>query len=281
MKKLCCLLALLLMMAARAESINLLCVGITSYDDGTRRVGGINATQGVFDAFVNAGECASAEKQLDLTKAELVALLESVPDTRAEMTVIYINAHGGAQDGLNWIETREGARLTPAELESAVRKRPGRVVLLIDCCNSGGFIGEADFADAFSSGFMSAFYQNANPGGSFFASSKYLVCTSCSFDQNSYRIANSSLTEENMSTVFARALCDALGWDLIKDRPARPAADINRDHSVTFTEMCLYTRQRCRYYLSFSTPARQTVMYTEGADAVLITRRPGKTEEIK
>ena len=277
MKKLiaCALILFFVMPACLAQTgvFRALSAGITHYDDGRVRMGGLNSTQGVYDALSRAfGSGGGFESAiwLDLTKEELLeAVRKTFQDAQAEdVSLLYINAHGGAQNGLNWIETREGARLTAPELERTLRHIPGTVILFIDCCNSGGFIGEADFAGEFTESFR----MNA------FASDKYLVCVSCTADENSYRVASKNLEEENLSTAFARSLCEGLGWDLIGDRSTSLKADADRDRRVTFAEISAYARKRCMYYLSASSEEVQTVCAWPDTSAFILASRTVDTQ---
>ncbi len=258
MKKLLyCLIALIMLQPvchAQTGVYRALSAGIAHYDDGRERVGGVNSTQGVYDclsrAFGSGGGFISAMRT-DMDKAELfTAIALHFAEAGADdVSLIYINAHGGSQCGISWIETREGERVTAAELESCLRKIPGRVILLRDCCNSGGFIGnEGEFAG----GFETAFGLNS------FASSKYLVCVSSLQSENSYRVASGKSDEDSVSTVFSRALCEGLGWDLIGDRSTALKADADHDRMVTFSELVSYVRRRGMFYLSGSKTSAQT-----------------------
>ena len=139
------------------------------------------------------------------------------------------------------METREGGRVYSEELEEALRSIPGRVIVLIDACNSGGHIGsESSFSEQFSA----VFSHNS------FASEKYLVIVSCHLDENSYRVSADKAIESSVATVFARSFCEGLGWDLINDHSTALKADADRNREVTFTELSDYVRRRCMYYLS-------------------------------
>lgn len=276
MKKLIIILVLMSLMCAGAETeaFRSLCIGVANYDDGRVRTGGHNSTMGVYDAFSFAHPGGRNTVVFDPTENELLSAIarefEDAPEDG--LCVLYINSHGGAQGGLSWIEARDGGWITAVELKNALDSVNGKVLLIIDCCNSGGFIGAGAYPDVFSSGVLRSFGTEQS-GVNIFNSSKYLTITSCSFDQNSYRIANYTVDEANMSTVFSRALCEALGWDITKDRPTTFKSDIDGDRQVSFSEICTYTRQHCMYYLSFSSPARQTVQYAPETSAMIIASR--------
>ena len=143
--------------------------------------------------------------------------------------------------GIAWIEARDGKKVTAQELEAALRLVPGKVILLLDACSSGGFIGEATPALY---RFTGSFSRNS------FSSDKYMVMVSCCHDEKSYRVTADDATEKSVSTVFSRALCEGLGWDLINDKSTALKADMDHDRKVTFAELTEYVRRRSMFYLS-------------------------------
>lgn len=274
MKKLIALILVIwVSMGAEAESFRALCIGVSNYDDGRVRIGGYNSVRGVYDALTYCHPDIPITMLVDPSGDELFSALgkELSRASKDETFIVYINSHGGSQGLLNWLEARDGSRITPAMLRSALEKAPGRVILIIDCCMSGGFIGAGSNADEFLNGLIRG--SGLTGGTSAFPEDRFMAIMSSSFDQNSYRIAASSASEENMSTVFSRSMCEALGWDLIYDRPTTLKADMDNDSKVSFNELCAYVRQRCMYYLSFSSPARQTVQFTPLNSALILADR--------
>lgn len=246
-----------------APRLRMLCCSVSNYEDGRHRTGGLNSAQGIYDAFKRAfpengynGIVLSDPSEEELSYA-IASLFASAGEN--DISLIYLNGHGGSEGGVSWLETREGAHFTAPELEAITRRIPGRVILLIDCCNSGGYIGirsedKADIPDCF-------------------ASDKYLVLTSCTADEDSYRIARDRLTEDQLATVFARSLCEGIGWDLIDDRPCALKADTNGDRLVSFSELFTYISRRCRYYLSASAGTVQTVCRAPQASCLTAASR--------
>ena len=273
-KRLLSLLLILLILhgscTAHAETVSVyrsLCVGISSYADGRTRQGGRNSVQGVYDALARAfgGRNGVVSTLLnDLTREELLLAIEDTfrDADENDVSILYLGGHGGSQGGISWVETADNDILTAGELERITRSIGGRVILLIDCCNSGSFIGE----EGFESGFETAFHMNS------FSRDKYLVLTSCTGEENSYRVTAGEMTEESMSTAFARALCEGLGWDLVNDRAVSLRSDSDGDRTVTFTELYLYTRRRCMYYL-YGSSVYQSVCVSPEGDAFLMASR--------
>ena len=155
-----------------------------------------------------------------------------------------------------YLELYDGSRLTAQALEEAFRAVKGTVVLLLDCCQSGGFIGENGISKLFSA-------------------SKYIVLTSASSDQDSYRISyDGSDNEYAMATMFARSLSEGLGWDMVRDRTCSLKADFDHDRVVTIQELYLYTKRRVMYYLrSADGTKRQDVqLFPQGANLTIFQK---------
>ena len=256
-----------------------LVVGMAAYSDGRTRMGCVNTTQGISDALSQSRFSSSrylTDMRVDLSREELLNAIDEAFSGAAEcdVSLFYINCHGNSLGGVAWLETSDGGKIAPRELEQALRRVPGQVVVIIDCCFSGAFIGQAARADEFSRGVISAFSQDAaNTKSNAFSSSRYRVLVSSSFDQNSYRIASSSpVTESGMSTVFARALAEGLGWDLMKDKTVTLKADLDKNRAISFTELYQYCQKRCMYYLTRSpaSASRQSVQaWPEGSPFIL------------
>ena len=251
---------------AAAPRYRALCAGMTVYEDGRARLGGLNSIAGVADALTFAldGETRfSSEIIFDMTKAELFSAIRRRFAYAGEddVSLIYLTAHGGKDADTVYIELAGGDRLTPPELESVTRDIPGRVILFIDCCYSGGFARGDD-----ASGWQLP---------SCFGSSKYMLFTSCRWDEESYRVTEGELSEDTVSTAFARSVCEGLGWDMTQDRACELKADFDLDGRVTLFELYAYTRTRVGFYL-YANPAHiQTVeLYPNPAHFVLDRRVP-------
>lgn len=252
-----------------------LVVGIATYENERERTGCINTTQGMADALSGAGngEGYLTDMRLDLTKRELFSAIREAfaGASKDDVSLFYINCHGGMMAGTAWLEMRYGSKITAMELERELRKIPGTIVVIIDCCQSGAFLSGEEGESAFATRMISQF-TGESAGKSAFASGKYKLLVSSSASQNSYRMASSSpATEQNMSTVFARSLAEGLGWNLIKDKKGTLKADIDNNRQISLHEAWLYTMKRTMNYLNKST-ARQTVGVWPRGDTFVIMR---------
>ena len=243
------------------------------YDDGRVRTGAVNTVQGISDMLsalrYRTGKSFEITVRVDNTQEGIrKAILDVFADAQDDdINFFYISCHAEMQNGEPCLLLHDGTTLSIRSLEEMLRPVKGRMLVLLDCCQSGSFIGSTAsqlYADAA----VNCFTNSALLNG------KYLVITSCGSDEDSYRLSDTGETNESaMSTVFARALCEGLGWDLYNDRSVSMRADIDRNGIVTFTELWVYTRRRVYYHLS-GTGVPQTVMaWPEVNEADLFARQ--------
>ena len=246
-----------------------LVAGVYTDIDGNNRVGAANTTQGISDMLAQLsfdGEPYEVSSLFDPTHSQLMeGIKEAFAGAKSsDISLLYINTHGGLTHGTAWLRLADGSRLTAQALELALRQVPGVVVVIIDCCQSGAFIGKTQgFCDAFIQAFAS----------SPFASSKYKVLTSSAANEDSYRISSDGTqTEDSMATVFGRSLAEGAGWDLVKDKSVVMKADLQRDRVITLHEIYVYTKKRTNWHLSTSSVRQNVQVYPMGDPIVLFRK---------
>ena len=219
------------------------------------------------------GETFSVETLMDAPRDEVIASIRTTFSNAAEndLSLVYITCHGFYQAGMTFFVMADGSVLSAADLERELRAVPGQIVLLADCCGSGGLIGQASSTSDLLDGIVGVF--QGNVGGASVHGSKFKVLASALLDQDSYRISFSD--DDGMATVFARALCDAAGWSM--DRAARSSmnADANYDGEITLTELETYLSRRVMWYLNLVGDYVQTVRAYPAGDATAIFARTG------
>lgn len=238
-----------------------LVVGQQRYEDGRVRIGAANTTQGMNDAFSSMNMDGRKIQTTMMMDCGLNELTQAISDCFSsaednDISIFYINCHGGYKNGVAYLELYDGSRLTAQALEAAFRSIRGTVVLMLDCCQSGGFISPPGVQPVFSP-------------------AKYILFTSASGEQDSYRISyDGSDNEYAMTTMFARSLSEGLGWDMVRDKACSLKADLDHDRTVTLQELYLYTRRRVMYYLrSADDTKRQDVqLYPEGANLTIFEK---------
>ena len=185
----------------------------------------------------------------DLSRAELIAEIRAAFGEAGaqDVSLLYLTCHGSYTGGMSFLELSDGSALSARDLERELRRIPGTVVVLIDCCGSGGAIGAASERIAFARGITGAF------SGAAIRGSKYKVIASAGLDEDSYRIAfNQDANAGVMATVFARALCDGAGWDIDRNDRGTMGADGDYDGSITLDELAEYMAGRVDWYLALA-----------------------------
>lgn len=248
------------------------------FDEDAQRSGSDNSIQAIASLlgtvkFENAAYSVRTAK--DLSRAELIAAIRETfkSATAQDVSLLYITCHGSFSGGMSFLELSDGSALSARDLERELRRVSGTVVVLIDCCGSGGAIGAASERIAFAKGVTGAFASGSIRG------SKYKVIASAGLDEDSFRIAfNEHADSGVMATVFARALCDGAGWDIDRGATGTMGADTNYDGSITLGELQEYMTGRMAWYLNIASELtgenyRQSIqVYPEGDPLVLFER---------
>ena len=160
------------------------------------------------------------------------------------------NANGGANQGA--LCGVDGSFLSTARLAKALGKVKGRVIVLIDACNSGALIsrnGDSSASvpfnpDAFVQDFMSAFAGRGDVSNAAeFRNSKYVVLVAARFDETSQEEKTGKLWWKNYQGKFTAALIKGMGCDYKKGtyKGSMPA-DKNSDKGVTVKELYNYIK---------------------------------------
>ena len=240
-----------------------LVVGEQTYHDEVR-TGGLNTAQGIYDLLLSQridGSAYEAMLILDSTHAEIEEGIRTAfaGARETDLSLLYINCHGAYEDGEAFIRLHDESRVTVDELEKMLRPIPGRIMLLLDFCQSGSFIGAGgDFME----GAKTALTDE-----------KYIVIASASADEDSYRRSFAGGDpEKTTAAIMGRSLSEGAGWDLIYDRSVTLKADADRDQRITASELFEYTKKRVAHYLN-GTGASQTVHIWPEDDQTVIFGR--------
>jgi len=202
----------------------------------------------------------------------LAAVREAFAGAReADTSLLYITCHGYYRAGMTFFLMADGSVLSAADLERELRIIPGDVVLLIDCCGSGGVLGNASTASDILDGVMRVFQGPVSDASA--RGSKYRIIASAHLDQDSYRIG---FGENGMSTVFARALCDAAGWNMDRSAPSALNADVDYNRAITLDELGAYLSKRVMWYLNIAGSYTQSVSVYPQNDPGIVFERAGE-----
>lgn len=261
-------------------------VGEQNYAEGVAavRTGSIHSVSGMRSMLENLsfdGARFQVNTLLDASRDEVLAGIENgfIEAGDRDLSLFYITCHGYYAGGMTCLQMYDGSVLAAAELAQALRTVKGDVLVVIDCCGSGGVIGRASSTADILKGIIGVF--DGSLGPSVLGTSRFRVLASAALEQESYRVSfNSSAGESDMSTVFARALCEAGGWSI--DRGANTAlrADRNYDGRVTLTELYTYAARRVMWYLNLTATLTgvtdqyvQTVQLWPEGDGLVVMQR--------
>ena len=211
----------------------------------------IGNLRGMLGTLSYSGESFRVATQMDEGRDGIIAGLRETfaGASDIDFSLIYITCHGYYANGMTCFQLVDGSMLTAPELERELRRVPGELLVLIDCCGSGGVIGRYSTTSDILSGIGAVFGGQA--GGAPMATSRYRVLASAALEQDSYRIGFTKAGgDAEMDTVFARALCEAGGWDVDHGTRSAMCADLNYDGEVSMAELYGYLTRRALWLLS-------------------------------
>ena len=243
------------------------------------RTGSINSVSGLRSMLTGlsfGGARFRVDTRLDASRDGILAgIAETFADARdGDVSLFYITCHGYYSGGMTHFRLYDGSVLTAAELAQALEKVPGEILVVIDCCGSGGVIGRASGTDDILRGVDAVFGGSVGPAA--VSGSRFRVIASAALEQDSHRISFGEGAESAMATVFARALCEAGGWSLERSARSAMRADLDYDGLVTLNELYVYVARRVRWYLSLAGEPGQYAqcvqVWPEGDGGVVFAR---------
>jgi hypothetical protein len=181
-------------------------------------------------------------------------ILQGIASTFSEaddddVSYFYFGGHGGKYGSIYYIcpadmTSSVNSKISVNELEEALGVIPGTKVVIIDSCNSGGFIGKGEDKDEFSDKALKAFNEDIikifsseqngeNRERDLLTADCYKVLTSCSYDQ----ISETINFEGNTIGAFTAALLEGCGYDYF-------LADLDNDRKITLEEAYLYIKDK-------------------------------------
>ena len=232
-----------------------LLVGEQNYAEGVAavRTGSVNSVSAMRSMLENLsfnGAKYQVDTLLDATRDDILAGIKhsfSEAGSR-DMTLFYITCHGYYAGGVTCLQMYDGSVLTAQELAGALRTVQGDILVVIDCCGSGGAIGRASSSEDILKGIDRVFGGALGPAP--MATSRFRVLASAALEQESYRVSfGRKEGESGMATVLARALCAAGGWDINLAARTAMRADGNTNGQVTLNELHAYVARQVMYYL--------------------------------
>lgn len=220
-----------------------LLIGNQNYDDKSLKLNGthndLNRMESTFaKSYFGKDDTAfsSIVKETDLKSSEIPKAIKSqFKDVKSsDITYFYYSGHG-VKDKQNrsCLVGTDGKYLPVDELEKALNSVPGKKVVVIDACNSGGFISKDEKLGAkkssdFNEGVIEVFRSRLG----YLNSNSYKVITSASSDELSYEYRY----PEGWGGEFTRNFTSGAGYEAFQ-------ADKNADGNVSMNEMHGFLQQ--------------------------------------
>jgi hypothetical protein len=164
-----------------------------------------------------------------------------------DVSYFYFGGHGGKDGSIYYIcptdmTSSVNSKISVNELEEALTAIPGTKVVIIDSCNSGGFIGKGgdiyEFSDkdleAFNNNIVKVFFSKKNRERDLLTADCYKVLTSCSYNQISHAFCS---FEGNTIGVFTVTLLEGCGYNYF-------FADLDNNGKITLEEAYLYVKDK-------------------------------------
>lgn len=189
-----------------------------------------------------------------------------------DVTVFYYTGHGasGGLAGVDYGSSGKGL-YSFSLLHSALSQVPGKVIVLLDACQSGGLIGKSADADSFAANAVAAFSkaQGDVSAKAIASGDKFHVIASSSQSQSSYAL-------DNQYGLTTWALCEAMGWAHNGAKAGNKLetleGDANGDLTVTVGEAFAFASDQVSGLLKVQGLSQDMQAYPENSGLMLITR---------
>lgn len=228
-----------------------------------------------------SGKAAKVNAYTDLKGSQMRSLLGSMSKSGADsndVTVFYYSGHGmssssvrGALCGVDW------DLVTVKQVQQALDKVPGKVIVMLDCCLSGQYItskgavssttSSSSFNKTVIEEFKSDFQSKALTDSKY--KNKYKIITASGPREPSY-ISNDRRDD---CSVFTDYLALALGVDCYDGVINKMYGDKNGDSVVTLKELYGYVNARVNAYVKRNKKYKQTTMVWPANDSTPIIAR--------
>lgn len=188
----------------------------------------------------------------DLTKDDMIKnIRETFKDAKeGDVSYLYYSGHGAYDSSTNtsYLMGIDECGLSVHELEMELRNIPGTIIILLDSCNSGGFINkstksfsensyaEDEYIYKYNQNILDSFTNLKSR--SYLTDTKYKVISSASKNQYSYE--DNSSEDRKWGGEFTRAFALGNGYNGIF------LADKNNDGEVTLQEIYYYTKNNVK-----------------------------------
>lgn len=223
----------------------------------------------------------STTRKYNLTKSQILSAISSTfrGADSDDVSLFFYNGHGAIDDSkrMGYLAGVDSSGLSMTELASALKKIPGKVIVILDSCYSGNGIakkGGPEFSpEAFNQSAVDAFAaadSAVSDGGVMekngeLRNGKFLVLASGSKDEVTYDVEINGIWGGAFTRNFVQgAGCSFPGGSYT----GRIPCDSNNDKKVSLKEMYTYTRRNVSAILS----VQHVTCYPYGSSGVIFKK---------
>lgn len=186
-------------------------------------------------------------KKENLTKKQMIDSIkeEFIDAKEGDVSYFYYSGHGAFDEISNtaYLVGVDVSGLSMSELEEELGKIPGTVIVILDSCHSGGFIGRSQYSkfadnsnERYNDSVIDAFFQKRSRSHT--ADGKYKIITSASMFSKSYEIKYTD--GWGWGGEFTRAFVSGNGYN------DNFLADQNHDNNITLNEIYNYIKEEVK-----------------------------------
>ena len=256
---------------AKATTYRALCIGNGDYKLSNDLYGPTNDAQAM--AAVLGKYRYTATKKTNLSSSQILSAIDSAFKGAAsnDVSLFFYSGHGANNSAgtMGYICGVDESDISFATLANALNKIPGKVIVILDSCDSGnaivknrsGRFDPAKFTQAAVDAFASADSGIATKNGEL-RTGKFLVLTAGTKNENTSDIRENGVWGGKFTRHFvAGAGCSFPSGTLGSKIPC----DTNSDKKITLTEMYNYTKTGCG-------TSQHVQCYPAGSNAVIMIK---------
>ncbi|MBR4458378.1 MAG: caspase family protein [Clostridia bacterium] len=184
--------------------------------------------------------------------------------TENDVSLFYFSGHGIVDDdGRSCLMLNDAFLVTASALRGMLDTVPGRKVVLLDCCFSGGMLDDVETYDAAEPGSTWEEEREPAPSPADFLSgliAPFALRSRAALNADGYYVLTAcSSTEESWGDdsggCFTTALLQGIGYSTRTGRTADVPADVNADGAVSLDEAFSYASVEANRLIDEKTPA--------------------------
>jgi len=266
---------------AKATTYRALCIGNSNYRLSTHLDGPVNDAQAMVSTLGKYRY--QTTKRTNLSRAQILSAIDLTFKGAAtnDVSLFFYSGHGAnnSTGSMGYICGVDEEDVSFTTLATALNKIPGKVIVILDSCDSGNAIVKDANKGAydpvkFNRAAIDVFARadaasDTVPKNGELRTSKFLVITAGTKNENTSDIGTGSGSNVLWGGLFTRYFVEGAGCSFpYGNLGSSIPADSNSDKKITLTEMYNYTKARCAAYRK----PQHVECYPAGSGAVIMIK---------